>query len=496
MNWIEKFRSRRRRETVTGSFDLDSLLLQFNRRRDGLSVRDILGGGVLVMGDSGSGKTSGTLAHLVCAAHSMECSVVHVSVKPSDPDYWSTLGAVHGRPVRRVGIGKDRFNPLAYEQFRTDAGRGLVEDLTRLITLPLRRPGGSGGSGVDGFWRSDAERYVRHLVTIFAIAGVPLSYRLIYETLQTLPASPEEVGDSGWQERCPAFGALEVANGKTLTAIEKADLDTAGRFLLSTVPTTPDRTRASTVATISSALDPLIRGPIGEALCGSPDTWQPNECFTDSPVLVLDAPLQTFGAVGATIQRIWLTAIQRAILRREVDDSSRPIVLVADEFQEFLDPEDDPAFMRTARDRMGCMVLATQCVGNIRAACSGGPDPRAAAEAILGLPAVKFFGATSDPETLRYAGEVFAKSWQARVSHGMSEREGGDGRPGGGSGGRNANFSLDLHDDVPAIELLRLARGGPACNWNTEAFCSVSGRTWRATGRPSIKVAFNQYRPS
>ncbi len=490
-----RWRRRKKGPAPRPGFDLDTSLLQFNRRRDGLSVRDILGGGVLVMGDSGSGKTSGVLAHLVGATHALGCSLVHVSVKPTDPAYWTALAESWGRPVRRVRIGTDRFNPLAYEQFRSDAGGGLVEDLTRLITLPLRRQGGSGGSGVDGFWRSDAERYVRHLVTIFPIAGVPLSYRLIYETLQTLPPSLEEVSDSGWQQRCPAFGALEEANAKPLSKIEEADLDTAGRFLLSTVPNTPDRTRASTVATISSALDPLIRGPIGEALCGEPDTWNPSECFTDSPVLILDAPLQTFGAVGATTQRIWLTAIQRAILRRELNDSSRPVVLVADEFQEFLDPEDDPAFMRTARDRMGCMVLATQCVGNIRAACSGGPDPRAAAEAILGLPAVKFFGATSDPETLRYAGEVFAKSWQARVSHGMSQRDGVEGGPGGGSGGRNANFSLDLHDDVPAIEFLRLARGGPACNWSTEAFCSVSGRTWRATGRPSIKVAFGQYRP-
>lgn len=491
------WRLRKKTKPASPGFDLDQLLLSFNRRKDGLSVRDILGGGVLVLGDSGSGKTSGVLAHLVGGAHALGCSLVHVSVKPTDPEYWTHLAASWGRPVRRVTIGVDRFNPLAYEQFREDAGGGLVEDLTRLITLPLRRQGGAGGSGVDGFWRADAERYTRNVATIFVIAGVPLSYRLIYETLQTLPANPEEVSDPAWQRRCPAFAALRQASRKKLGPAEAADLETAGRFLLVTAPTTPERTRASTVATISSALDPLIRGPIGEALCGTPDTWSPSECFARSPVLVLDAPLQLYGAVGATIQRIWLTAIQRAILRRPMSDASRPAVLVADEFQEFLDPEDDPAFMRTARDRLGCMVLATQCVGNIRAACSGGQDPRSAADAILGLPAVKFFGATSDPETLRYAGEVFAKSWQARVSHGMSEREGGTGSSGasGGSGGRNANFSLDLHDDVPAIELLRLARGGPECDWYTEAFCSVSGRTWRATGRPSIKVAFNQYRP-
>ncbi len=490
-----RWRRHQKAEPPRPGFDLDQPMLSFNRRKDGLSVRDILGGGVLVMGDSGSGKTSGVLAHLVGSIHALGCSLVHVSVKPSDPAYWTALAQSWGRPVRRVAIGQDRFNPLAYEQFRSDAGGGLVEDITRLVTLPLRRQSGAGGSGVDGFWRADAERYVRHLVTIFVIAELPLSYRLIYETLQTLPTSEDEVGDPTWQERCPAFRALEAAQDRTLSTIEHADLETAAQFLLWTVPTTPDRTRASTVATISSALDPLIRGPIGEALCGAPDTWRPHECFSRSPVLIFDAPLQVFGAVGATIQRIWLTAIQRAILRRSMDGASRPMVLIADEFQEFLDPEDDPAFMRTARDRMGCMVLATQCVGNIRAACSGGSDPRAAAEAILGLPAVKFFGATSDPETLRYAGEVFAKSWQARVSHGTSEREGGSASPGSASGGRNANFSLDLHDDVPAIDLLRLARGGPATRWHTEAFCSVSGRTWQATGRPSIKVAFSQYRP-
>lgn len=487
------WRRRKKAPAPHRGLDLDQALLHFNRRGDGLSVRDVLSGGVLVLGDSGSGKTSGVMSHLVAASHALGFSLVHVSVKPTDPDYWSALAGVYHRPVRRIRIGDDRFNPIAYEQFRTDPGGGLVEDLTRLVTLPLRRQGGAGGSGVDGFWRADAERYVRHVVTIFAIARVPISYRLIYETLQTLPASVEEIRDPAWQSRCPAFAALQQASRATLTSIESADLETAGRFLLSTVPTTPDRTRASTVATISSALDPLIRGPIGEALCGTPDTWQPHECFSRSPVLVLDAPLQVFGAVGSTVQRIWMTSIQRAVLRRQITDEARPIVFIADEFQEFLDPEDDPAFMRTARNRLGCMVLATQCVGNIRAACSGGPDPRAAAEAILGLPAVKFFGSTSDPETLRYASEVFAKTWQARVSHGVSQRESSAGQ-GGGSGGRNANFSLDLHEDVPAFELRRLARGGPLSNYQAEAFCSVSGRVWTSTKRPSIKVAFGQHR--
>ncbi|MEQ9617041.1 MAG: TraM recognition domain-containing protein [Phycisphaerales bacterium] len=471
---------------------LDRSLITFNRSNDRLTWRDVLGGGVSIIADSGSGKSSGVIFPLVRAIHSKRASVVHITVKPDDSAKYRRLAELNGRSDVRVFGIEDRYNPLAFEQSNAPAGTGLVENLTQLVLLPLRRQQRHGGSG-DAFWKADAERYVRHLVTIFTLAGEPLSYRLINECLLNLPEDPEDVQCQQWRSSNPAYGALVRAENQPLTPAQRGDLEDAAAFLLRTVPATPSRTRASTVATVTSAIDPYVRGEVGQVINAGHSTWTPDELVAQPGVVILDLPLQSWGEIGGTIQRILVSSIQRAILRRDLKEASHPVVLVMDEYQEFLDPKDDPAFMRTARDRRGCCILATQCVGNIRDACGESRDPQAAAEAILGLPSVKFFGATTDPATLKYASEVFTHTLQPRISFGNSQNSGDSKRPGSGTG-RNTNISRELQPDVPHHEFVRLRRGGPGNGWNVDVFCSVSGRIWRASRRPSLKVTFQQIR--
>lgn len=473
---------------------LDRSLVTFNRLNDRLSWRDVMGGGVSIIADSGSGKSSGVIFPLVRSIHAKRASVVHITVKPDDTDKYRRLAEESGRSDVHVFSIDGRFNPLAYEQSTSTRGHGLIENLTQLALLPLRRQQRHGGSG-DAFWKSDAERYVRHLVTIFTLAGTPLSFRLLNECLLNLPEEPEDINSQSWRDSCPAFAALSAAERMPLTAAQRGDLENAAEFLLRTAPSMPSRTRASTVATITSALDPFVRGEVGQIINAGTSTWTPDEILTRPGVVILDLPIQTWGEVGATVQRLLLSSIQRAILRRDMSTARHPVALVLDEYQEFLDPKDDPAFMRTARDRRAFCIVATQCVGNIRDACGEARDPQAAAEAILGLPSVKFFGATTDPATLKYASEVFTHTLQPRISFGNSQSTGGAKQPGAGNGsGRNTNISRDLQPDVPHHEFVRLRRGGPGNAWQVEVFCSVSGRIWRATRRPSLKVTFGQVR--
>lgn len=477
----------------TAGFYLDGMLIPFNDQFDGLSFNDMLGGGVLVTGDAGVGKTTGILAPVALALLRTGASIVFTTVKPADGRYWTALAGLAGRPVRLVRVGEDRFNPIAHEQRRSDDGGGQVENIVSLLTLPMKRQRRD-GSGGDPFWAGDAARAVRHLTTIYVLAGKPISYRLICDSLLNLPRSVREIRDPAWRARCPAYAALLAAEPLAVSVVDRADLDAAAEFLLRTAPTMPSRTRASTVATYCSATDPYIHGLIGQTINSDTDTWSPRE-VVDKPgqVVVFDAPMQRWGEIGSTVQRMFLTSLQREILRRSVTASTHAIVIFADEFQEFLDPEDDPAFMRTARDRRSCMVIATQCVSNIRAACGGAQDSRSAAEAILGLPSVKIFCATADPETLDYIGRVFTHTLQTRVS--ISTGEGGGSREGRRKRGDDGNttISRDLMPDVPAHEIAGLARA-PANGPYVEAFVSVSGRRWKSTGRPSIKVAFPQVR--
>lgn len=485
-----KFQRRNAAKGRLRPFPIDKTLIRFNRQGDGLSTRD-LAASVLVIGDSGSGKTSGLLSSLAGSALSANASLVITCVKPEDAARGLALATRFGRRARIISLVDDRFNPLAHEQsIFTNDPTGLVERLTDQLLLPLRRQRRE-GSGGDPFWAADGARFVRHLVTIFVAAGIPLTYKLIYDTLLNLPTCEEDLGDEGWQRSCAAYDALVKAARRTdLLSWQQTDLDAAAGFLFRTAPNMPDRTRQSTVSTLAAALDPFVRGAIGQAINSDASTWDPAEVVDSPGVVIFDMPVQTAGSAAMTVQRMLLSAVQKAVLRRS--NPTHPVMLLCDEYQEIMDQDDDPAFMRTARDRLGMMVIATQCVGNIRSARASSSDPRSAAEAILGLPAVKFFGATTDPETMRYASEVFTQTPQARVSLGSNQQQ--QSKDGDNRDGRSSTISRELQPDLPPHELLRLRRGGPENRFIVEAYCSVSGRIWRGTNRPSIKVAFPQIR--
>lgn len=480
---------RRRAGPAPPSSPLDCPLIRLNECGDSIDVRSILGSAMCI-GDSGSGKTSAVLSSLVAAAHRQRFSLVHVCVKRSDGDHlWRRLAERCGRDdIRSLKVGAFLFNPLAWEQTDSRAGGGLVENLVKMICLPARRRAKQ-GSG-DLFWIDEGERFVRSIVSVYVLAGVRLSYSLVNRTLLTLAQDEDEVYDPAWQARCPAFAALAEASRRELTPVQRADLEWAADMLLRVIPSMPHRTRASVVSTIVSGLDPLVHGEIGHALNGEQDTWTPREIIDKPGVVILDIPLQTFGTVGATLQRILLNAVQQEVLRRDTSSASHVVLIVADEVQEFLDEESDLVFLRTARSAGGCSLMATQCVGNIRSAVTG-RDARAAADAILGLPVVKILGATTDPETMRYASDVFSSILKPKVTFGSSESDRG-GKPGSPGGGRNTSVSRELAKDVAEGEFLKLRRGGPKNNYEVDVFVSVSGRIWNATRRSSLKVTFRQ----
>lgn len=331
----------------THPFLIDETLITFNRQGDGLTWRDLLAS-CLVLADSGSGKSSGILATLAGAALRTNASLVVTCVKPGDARDAVALATKFGRPARVVSFANDRFNPLAHEQFlASEDSTGKVERLTDQILLPLRRQRRE-GSGGDPFWAADGARFVRHLVTIFVAAGIPITYKLIYDTLINLPTGEENLDDEAWQRSCPAYGALLRASKRTdLLDWQRDDLDAAAEFLFRTVPNMPERTKQSTVSTLAAALDSCVRGITGHFLNTDSCTWDPAEVVDSPGVVIFDMPVQTAGPAAMTIQRMLLSAVQRAVLRRS--NPTHPVMLLCDEYQEIMDPDDDPAFTGAPR---------------------------------------------------------------------------------------------------------------------------------------------------
>src|SRR4051812_38683956 len=66
--------------------------------RDRLSVRDLLNGGVCVLGRTGSGKSSGSARALAAGLVNLpQAGLLILSAKPEDKEFWSHLFAIAGR---------------------------------------------------------------------------------------------------------------------------------------------------------------------------------------------------------------------------------------------------------------------------------------------------------------------------------------------------------------------------------------------------------------
>ncbi len=466
-------------------------LLRFNAK-DALTWTDLLSGGLLVLAQPGAGKTTALLAHPLAAWLHGGGSVVFTTFKPADAEMWErfarsrSVGAVH-----RVSLS-DAFNPFEWELTHNTNVPGQPQRLLSIAMTPLRRRQQQSTSSDGGFFEAESERYAAQILTILRLAGVPITFRTLFQALQSLPRSPAELRSAVWRSRSPTFAALMAAGQRTdLLAADRSDLEAAAHFYLEEAPNTSSRTRGSVVATICSSLFPYIHGAVGAFLNAERSTVDLGTVIDAPGVMILDLSVQHFGAAAATVQRLLITAVEQAVLTRRMEGLVPPVCICMDEGHNFIDPEADVAYASSARDRLGCLFVCSQTIGQLRTACaSGSRDPHAAVDALLGMFTTKFFGSTTDVQSLEYIQRTFADTSRARVSiTSGADRSGG--RDGGRKAEDNSTISRDESPDVRARDVIALRRGGPAHGYQVEAFVSA-GRLWNSR-RPSLLVIFPQF---
>ena len=373
--------------------------------------------GVLILGRTGSGKTSGSGFTFAEAFLRGGFGGLVLTVKKGEAEHWRNLCACCGREndlivVRRGGDWK--LNVLAYEAQRPGQGTGLSENLTSFCRNLLRISTRSQGPGnSDPVWQSAGDQLLNATFDLFLLAGGGITFDRLAAFVSAAPTEKFPANEADWL-KIPVFGEVF---GKAKNAVsspeDKRIFAKARDYWFKVYPGYASKTRTSVTLGIFAMFD-AFRGRDVPALISS-DTNITPESIMSGKIVVLDLPLKELQHTGLMVQSAWKYLFQTALERQHNDNSPRrrPVFLWEDEGQYFFS-DHDHHFQDTARGSRVCRVILTQNLPSFYK--EFGRDGEAIANSVFGNLNTKVFHNNSEPQTNQWASTHFGQEIQTRYT--------------------------------------------------------------------------------
>ncbi len=384
-------------------------------RDDVWRIRDACEGTV-VLGPTGTGKSSGSGRALALSMLNAGFGGLVLTVKPDERAVWEEYCRAANRLDDLVRFGPDaeyRFNFLDDEMTRKGSGAGLTENIVNLLSTVLevaeRNSTGGGGREDEGYWKRANRQLCRNVVDLLALAKgritIPELYRVVVSAPTSLPISAE------FKERSFCMQCLVEADKRPKTQRQLGDFEIVADYFMLEFPGLSDKTRSVIVSTFTSMVDVLNRGILAELYSGKTNITP--QAAQDGKIILIDLPVKEYGEVGQFAQVLWKYAFQRSIERRNVDENGRPVFLWADEAQYFLTSYDH-SFQQTCRAARVATVALSQSYSNFVAVLGGGEKGRAEADSLLGNLCTKIVHAVGGDPVTRERADRWASGATAR----------------------------------------------------------------------------------
>lgn len=480
-------------------WELSDELLRWSRD-DAWTLRDAVEG-TLILGATGSGKTSGSGATIARSFLSAGFGGLVLTAKSDERALWESYCRETNRSGDLVVVGPDterRFNFLDHELNRTGSGAGLTENIVNLFSnvMEIReRNAASGGGREDGtFWKQGALKCMRNAVDLVSLATGTVSAPDLVRVVLSAPLSPAQIRDKDWQQGSFCFHCLKEADKRDKLPRQQHDFGVVADYYLLEWVNLAERTRSVIQATFMGWADLLVRGLLRELFCT--DTTVTPEDVEHGRIILIDLPVKEFGEVGQFAQVLWKYAFQRSIERRNVAASSRPVFLWADEAQHFVTSYDH-SFQTTCRAARVATVLLSQNYSNLIAALGGNEKARAETDSLLANLNTKILHANGDAVTNEWASRLIGRSRQF-LANGNNSYDAEDQWTAslgldwlGHGGSTTAGFSETFEFEVQPREFTRLRTGGPP-QWMVDGIVFQNGRIFEASGRTWLETSFRQ----
>ncbi len=445
--------------------------------------------GVLILGATGSGKSSGSADALALKMLRLGAGGLVLCVKVGEADYWQEIAALTGRQndLIRVTEAEHGFNVFEYELRRCGRGAGLTLNLINLFRQIQDLVEASNGRkmGPD-FWERACIRCIGNAIQLQATLDEPFTLQGIREIITSSPRNSEQAESEEWEQtsKCGKACTRALERTQDYDAIQAVDYFTLD------IPKMGDKQRAGIFETWEGLADPLLRTPLRQKFCEK-TTWTPEDAIDHGKIIVIDLPVKEFDFAGKMAGVIAKFMFQKAVERRAAGDerNRRPCFIWADEFENFATSYDN-LFQKTARSSKVSTVYIGQNLPGILA-CLGGQGGEPFMKALLGNLTTQIFHANAEETTNRYAAEAIGKDWQERqtVSTGGSHNRLAP--PFSGSTSGNVSTSQHLDYVVQPIEFTKMRTGGSRNQRIVDAVFFQASRTF-ADGNNFDRVFFKQ----
>ena len=454
--------------------------------KDGYRVRDLLNGGVLILGRAGSGKTSssGMLLGRSIVSHPLSGGLI-LAAKPEDVAMWEAIFRIAGR--RRDLIVFDPQNPWRFN-FLAFVGRGETRNTVNfLMTLRETLQRGKNQGDNAQFWEEQESRTLYNAVAALQAAREPVSADGIHQFIMTAASSPAELATEEWQKKY-ASKILEKGHNARKTPIEAHDFKLAIDYWSLEWPNMDGKTRSNVLAGVMGMLHVYSTGIVREMVSGETNV-SPADILAGKWVLV-NFPPSNWGAIGLLVASGWKRLVEMAVLERHAGEQSPFVTLWCDEFSVFCN-KFDAEFICQARSHRGALCVLLQSVASIYAAMPGEAGKHFA-DALLANFSYSIIHA-SDPVTAKWCVSKLGHERKLFGSGGMAPQrhENMLDELSGKSQGVSMSWSEQWHPVLDESQFMQGRTGGPDNNYLADAIVIKSGESF-SDGRNYLYATFSQ----
>ena len=444
--------------------------------------------GLLIMGATGSGKTSGSGQTIAKQFLRYGMGGIVLTDKPSESKLWVQYAKETGRFSDLVLFNPDnsyRFNFIDYETRRPGRGAGLANNIVSIFKTVMDVGGNSGGRTNEEFWNNELDKILLNAVDLCIMAYDRLTLKDIKDVVTQAPRSQDQFDSEHWRSQSKCYDALKrvyhKANSNRLSHEEIEDYQELEQYFTGEFLNLAGKTRSIVESSFTGFFNRLGRRPNRTLFCT--DTNINPEDTLKGKIIVMDLPVKEFNEEGQTAQKLMKYMWQRAIERRDIYPSKRPVFLWADEAQNFI-LDHDKTFQTTARSSKVCTVYLTQNLPNAFTAAGPGSDGENTIYGLFGNLTTKIFHANDCPKTNEYAANLIGKKQVWRDNYGQSY--------GSNASSFNTGASESYDYIVRPDDFKKLRTGGREHQCVVDGYLVETGKTWVGTGASHIKLHFLQ----